>query len=241
VTTDLIPPAVPIADAAPRGGKRRGRRKTSLFARGEPNLWLVGGALAICLLMVVGLLALIFVQGFSTFWPSRVAQIRTPEGATILGEITRSDVYEPEEIAIQELPEATQARAREFLAAHDGQSRRRLVRTGNFELTGEHFEWVDDFQVVEETQPTWAVVLERQSWGRFYGTPSGFRIDGEVVATEPAAVWAKVEEHLPAVQRLWHEKKDIEKHDLGDLSYRREEARLERKRVELKHGKDSDA
>ena len=177
-----------MSDAA--APSRRKRRKTSLFARGEPFVWLVGGALVLCLVMVLGLLVLVFAQGVATFWPSRVVEIETVEGRRVVGEVTREETYAPGKEALDALPEATRVRALEFLERNEGESLRRLVRTGNFELTGEHFEWIDDFMVVEETEPEWAVLLERQSWGRFYGFPTAFRIDGQDVATEPEAVWA---------------------------------------------------
>jgi hypothetical protein len=31
-----------------------------------------------------------------------------------------------------------------------------LLRTGNFDLTGEHFRWVSDFEVAETMRPPWA-------------------------------------------------------------------------------------
>ncbi len=54
------------------------------------------------------------------------------------------------------------------------------MRTGNFELTGEHFRWVDDFRIAagDEERPEWAVLFERMTWGRFYGMPAGFVQDG---------------------------------------------------------------
>ena len=43
-------------------------------------------------------------------------------------------------------------------------------------------QWVDDFDIVDERLPDWAVVVERRAWGRFYGVPTQFLIDGNVVA-----------------------------------------------------------
>ncbi len=67
-----------------------------------------------------------------------------------------------------------------------------------------------------------------------------FRIDGEDVATEPAAVWQKVEEHLPDVRELRHEKNELESEDLGRPERRARGGPPRRSRAaELKHGKDS--
>ncbi|MEZ6120685.1 MAG: ABC transporter permease subunit [Pirellulaceae bacterium] len=56
------------------------------------------------------------------------------------------------------------------------QASRQLIRTGNFDLTNQHFDWVTDFQIRENgvSYPEDAVVLERVAWGRFYGRPKAF-------------------------------------------------------------------
>ncbi len=80
------------------------------------------------------------------------------------------------------------------MAAGDGRLRRRLVRTGNFELTGEHFHWVEDFALAPggETRPPWAFVFERTSWGRFYGVPESYRDGDRLLAEGPEAVWRRL-------------------------------------------------
>ena len=43
-------------------------------------------------------------------------------------------------------------------------------------------------------------MLERVEWGNFYGTPDAFLVDGQVVATDPAEVWARFQEQSGAVR-----------------------------------------
>ena len=71
-----------------RGGTRRwrtSRRTTALSAHGEPWLWLCGGALALALAMIVGLVALILARGFGTFWPAELVRGERRGAAPILG------------------------------------------------------------------------------------------------------------------------------------------------------------
>ena len=76
--------------AAKKAWKRsRARSKSSIFAAGEPMVWLTGGSLAICALMVAGLLALVFWKGAITFWPQPVIKVETPDGRIYMGEVTR--------------------------------------------------------------------------------------------------------------------------------------------------------
>lgn len=120
---------------------------------------------------------------------------------------------------------------------------RRLVRTGNYELTNEHFNWVSDFEILPDgqSQPPWALVLERLTWGRFYGEPQALLIDGQEAATQPDAVWASFLEHHPRVRARWRERRQLEIVDTGEVNRALEAARLELRDVELREGKNSAA
>ena len=50
------------------------------LARGEHLIWLTGSALGICLLMILGLLAVILSNGLGIFWPSRIEQLTLKDG-----------------------------------------------------------------------------------------------------------------------------------------------------------------
>ena len=83
------------------------------------------------------------------------------------------------------------------------------------------------------------MLLERLAWGRFYGTPKQLVVDGEVVADEPAAVWAGFEKYHPDVRARWRERRRLETADTGDVNRQLEAARLALRKVELDFGKDS--
>jgi len=151
----------------------RGRSRTSLFASGEPLLWLTGGALAICFVMVLGLLSLVLWRGLTTFWPQELVLVEAYDGP-YMGEFTRYDSYKPSANVLAGLPENVQQIAREQLEVTDGWAQRRLVRTGNFRITQTHFHWVSDYEIEEITTPEWSTLMERLEWGRFYGFPEAF-------------------------------------------------------------------
>ena len=160
--------------AAPR--RRSGRDSAALLAHGEPAVWLMGGGLVLALAMIVGLLVFVLYQGVATLWPRPVERIALRDGSVHMGEVARDDRYRPADHVLAALPEDTAAAARAALAAADGWAHRRLLRTGNYELTGEHFQWISDYQIAAEDRPPWAVVLERMTWGRFYGEPVAFHV-----------------------------------------------------------------
>jgi phosphate transport system permease protein len=215
------------------------RRATSLYAHGEPMVWLAGGALALALFMIVGLLALVVWNGASTFWPARLLELETGAGRAILGEMTTEESYKPEPSAFEHLPSGAIAAARTAVAARGGTDRRRMLRIGNFEITGVHFKWVSDFEVRSESYPEWALSVERSAWGRFYGFPKAFVRDGTTVATDPARIWELyLAEHGAAEDRC-AARRELETSGVGEVNREIEALRLDLRGLELAHGKDS--
>jgi phosphate transport system permease protein len=204
-----------------RRAPRRPQGGTSLLAQGESMLWIMGGALAVSLVMIVGLLMLVGYQGATTFWPAPLTQVRTNDGRTLLGEVTRDETYVPEG------------------SADGAEVRRRLLRTGNFELTGTHFEWVDETAVAEESRPRWGVVLERRAWGRFYGMPVEFRVDDTPVATTPEAAWSEFTSLHGEITDRFERRYHLQRVEFGEINARTERSRLSVRRAELEHGADS--
>ncbi len=58
-----------------------------LWTSGEPFVWLTGGALAISLLMVAGLIGLILYNGLGFFWPAAVVQVTLKDGKVLTGPV----------------------------------------------------------------------------------------------------------------------------------------------------------
>jgi phosphate transport system permease protein len=224
------------------------RRRTSdpqqsVRARGEPMLWLCGGALALCLLMVLGLLAFVASKGLATFWPTPAVQLRLADGTVRLGEVTRRSSFTPSPEQLARLDADERQLAVPFLQSHGGVSERRLIRTGH---TGDHFFWVPDYLVVEQTAPEWALVVERQgtldreSWGRSYGFPTALLLDGQPVTDSPAATLSRFRAEHALSRDRHHRIESIRRHELGALSSREEAARLHVRKMELRHGKGSE-
>ena len=190
----------PRTDDRPDPAPRRPRRKKAnpLLARGEPLLWLTGGGLWLSVLMIIGLLGLVLYNGFTTFWPQEVVRVQMVDdpalgaasGAVYMGEYTRDEEFTVTGRQYKEFGPVNRDRLRgripggehvaeadreRFDAAVDDNllipAHRRLMRTGNFELTNTHFHWIEDYAVADSGTPEWAVLVERMTWGRFYGTP----------------------------------------------------------------------
>lgn len=234
------------ATITPRPGKkpvtkrrRTPRRAASLQSHGEPMVWLTGGALAVALAMIVGLLAWILSQGTRTFWPGDVTRIETVAGKIVQGEVSVDETYRPGPEVFDRLPAERAATVRAAVESRGGEERRRMLRTGNFDVTGTHYTWVNDFDVASETRPAWAVVVERMAWGRFYGSPVAFRVGDEVVARTPEDAWSKFREYHDTCRARFEERRELETHAVGRVNAELEKERLALRSVELEHGADS--
>jgi ABC-type phosphate transport system permease subunit len=195
MSVPTLPGMAPATTVAKPRRTRRARQANSLLAQGEPSIWLTGGALAVALLMIGGLLLLVVIQGGATFWPRPLVEIRTVAGKTYLGEVTRQESYQPAAEVFDALPEEVRDKARQDVANSGGSVRRRLLRIGNRELTGINHIWISDFEVAEESGPEWGLVIERLAWGNFYGTPAAFLVDGKTVASTPEDVWSEFNQY----------------------------------------------
>jgi ABC-type phosphate transport system permease subunit/ABC-type phosphate transport system auxiliary subunit len=334
------PAAVPVAMAnRPQRRPRRYSQARSMFAHGEPLVWLTGGALVLAMAMILALLALVITLGLATFWPGPLVEVKLRDGRVLLGEVFRQDHFqlnadtllaEPSEVQqsvveqlvqdagdlsglarqlgrkldrlqaesddvqarleqaqakvarldrgrvqpegpfdrsemirrdslaervqkargklaalkqraaaltserqsaeqagdyYQQLPHVDaaailQAEPRLRLAGVDAlislaqqadenstRVRRRMLRTGNFELTNEHFNWVADYQILPEgeSRPGRATLVERTAWGRFYGQPRALTVkhsrqisSDETELATLVDFWQQHEARLPA-------------------------------------------
>jgi len=194
---------------------------SSLAAHGEPLVWLTGGALALAIAMISGLLAFIVVRGAATFWPVPLVELELADGRRVLGEVS----------------------GRETIAAVDGQPAvsRTLLKTATFEITGNHYEWFDDSRVARTTRPAWATAVERLEGGRFHGVPVRLVRGGETVAAGPERAWQEFERLQPAVRRRVREIMRIDRHDRGVLQRQLRAARLGVVQADLQAGRDSAA
>ena len=174
ITTDEIRPVdEPKADAALK------RNITiPLKARGEPALWALGGALSVGIVMVLGFLLLVFWNGFTTFIPKPVAAVTLKSGELVAGEPSRTELYKLAPEAVKALPPADAAK----IAARGGYEQRTLYRTGNYDLSGYDFKWVDARDVARVDYPADIVFVERLEWGAFVGRIKAAVIGGKTVA-----------------------------------------------------------
>jgi phosphate transport system permease protein len=183
---------------------------SKLWKSGEPFIWLTGGALAVALLMVAGLVALILYSGLGFFWPSNVLRATLTDGTTISGQLAER--------------EPVPGRAGEY---------RIKMKVGNRDIYGADFRWVDESQITRREYPADVALIERTEWGALIGTIKELRDGGRTLASG-AEAWAEVERRLPEVTRVRREIRRIETREIGGINYQQEQVRLGLKGLELK-------
>lgn len=220
--------------------RRSGALRTSQLAYGQPWVWLFGGTLVICLVMILGLLFIILRYGLPTFWPKPVVAITSLAGGKVMGELVRSDRFIPGKEVVEKLPAALQASARQYIEQHDGNAERELIKIGNFELTQTHHVWISDFEVASREYPAWAILLERsENQSRFYGLLQQFLTDGKPTADSPESAWASYQEHHAAIRAMVHQSEHLQKHAIGLLNSKIKAADTNAREQEIRFGKES--
>ena len=205
--------------------------------RGTPWVWLNAGAVAISILMVVGLLALLTVRGMSHFWPRDVMQANyTPPTSSgellstqVIGEFVESEMVLSAQIASSGIP----------VDEAQGFYERQLLKLGNRDLTGADFTWVLRDFVHDVEYPENVVALERREWGNFYGHLSAIKEDSNLIsfsgdaAAIESARWNDFNERLERALDIREDIYVIENQEIGQINYAMERLRLRERRLEL--------
>ncbi len=200
------------------------------FKSGTPWIWLNAGAVSISLVMVVGLLVMIAVNGLGHFWPQAVLEFDHRESANgepqrVIGEISRSETMTATAMreAGYEVPED-----QDVVVRH-------LIKRGNRDVTGRDFVWYVEDSMENWRYPDDILVLERTTWGDFYGYLREFRRDGEVVG-EGAAAREEMERRLPLSLAAVREIQRIERFEIGNVNFQLEALRLQRRALDRNPG-----
>ena len=231
------PETAEVAETEKSPPGRTGLRASIDFkARGEPFVWVMGGALALGVLMIIGFLALVLWNGIVTFYPGPVEVVTLKNGKKIAGEPFRSESFRPSEEQLKGVdPESRRA-----IRVADGFASRTLYRIGNFDIYNEDFKWAVAHQVAKTETPPGIFFVERREWGPFIGFIKSLTLDGRRVPGEKVSLDALYAAHDEAVDRR-EAVRSIEVDEIGAINYYIEEDRLALRRTELDYGKKSAA
>jgi phosphate transport system permease protein len=205
-----------------------------ISAVGEPWLWGLGGALALGIILVAGFLAMIFWNGAATFWPKPIHRVTLADQSVVAGEPTRSSVYRVSDAIRMQLGEAANA----MIEANEGFARRVLYRSANFDLYGDDFRWVSEYEVERIESPPDFFLLERQEWGPFVGRILKVQVGGEEIPADRLS-YGQLRRYQGQARERFLEIRRIEQKEIGAVNYHIERQRLELRKIQLRHGTES--
>ncbi|MCE5981882.1 phosphate ABC transporter permease PstA [Pseudomonas wadenswilerensis] len=186
-----------------------------------------GGAVAIAVIMTIGLLAVIAVRGLGHFWPADLLQAsyNVPGQANhiVVGEVVQKEEVPRARLKGAGLPVPDEGP--EFMT-------RELIKVGNRDLNGSDFTWVVGEWLTDQQKPVELIALERREWGNFYGYLVSVKENGKVVA-EGQAAWNELQNRLKRADKLAGELQKLEKKDIGAINYGLERLRLQTRKLEL--------
>lgn len=205
--------------------------------RGTPWVWLNAGAVAISIVMVIGLLILLTVRGMSHFWPRDVLSANyappttsgEPLRTQVIGEFVESEMVLAAQIASSGIPVDE---SQDFYE-------RQLLKLGNRDLTGADFTWALSDFVADVEYPADVVAMERREWGNFYGFLLDIHENGEQVSFSGASAdiaadrWAEFDARLIRALDIRDDIYVIENQEIGQINYAMERLRLRERRLEL--------
>lgn len=177
-------------------------KKTSA-PRGEPFVWFTGLGLTLSLLMVAGLLAVILGNGFSVFWPNRVALFTLREGASVPGV---GGVFAAETASTRLRRDA------------DG-AKERLLFLGNKDVYGQAFSYVPESSVARMEYPADLLEAERTEYGNAIFTPGELRpASGPALAASDPAFAGRLDALLTAGAERRARLLEIERDRMGRIN-----------------------
>jgi phosphate transport system permease protein len=187
------------------------------FAQGEHLIWLTGSALALCLLMIAGLLAVVLYNGASYFWPHSLTQADVKGDGKILGVLIRTEDF------------------RKFTGTDHTpvELTRSQFKVGNRDLAGVDFRWMEHQDLTNYTKPPDAITLEREEYGDFYGYLEAIKENDTVVA-RGAEAWPLLLTKQPLARASAKKRLHIQRDEIGDVNHTMQAATIRIRRAERK-------
>lgn len=172
---------------------------------GESFVWLCAMGLALGVIMVIGLIIVIILNGFSTFWPAQVAELTT----------------KGEEAQVQGVNKVTGV-VRKVQTIATGDKRGQVewqLQINNREHWDISFKFLDEKDIVSKTYPKEIIRVERYTSGPGLGYPVKLVLkDGSEIAYGTEEFDSKLDEIYQKRQKLRHEIHDLEVYTIGGIA-----------------------
>jgi phosphate transport system permease protein len=206
----------------------------SWFKSGTPWIWLNAAAVSACLIMIIGVLGLIVVRGIGHFWPAQVTRFSYQEDDgrlhTIFGEIIDTSITPA---LVAKVSGYKMADNEEALVQYQ-------IKTGNRDITGADFRWLQERNIKRQDLPADLMVVERREWGNFYGQLVAVKENGTKIVSD-GQTWPIAQTKIDEALSIYDDIAHLEKKEIGAINYSLEQLRLKGRKLELKNQLDETA
>ena len=197
---------------------------------GSPFIWLNAGAVAISIIMVLGLIGFIAAKGLVHFWPGAIveANYTLPGNSTtsIMGQISDTEMVGREQLEAIGLKTPN----------NSDEAQRLLLKVGNRDVYGGDFRWVLAHHLSEKNHPEKAMAIERREWGNFYGYLDKVYEGHDQVADanqDSDKAWQQFQTLITRALDIHENIMDIQKSEIGSINHQIERLRLKERGLEL--------
>ncbi|HKM16239.1 MAG TPA: phosphate ABC transporter permease PstA [Marinospirillum sp.] len=198
---------------------------------GSPWIWLSASAVAISVVLVLGLLGIIASRGLVHFWPATLQEYTYTQAQDLKIQVLGEQVQR-EQVTAEQIRNSG-------IAVPEGMELlgRQLIKVGNREVYGSDFRWALENQLSNLDYPTYATSFERYEQGNFYGFILSIKENGQITAQQEKGsnqLWASVIERIQQTDLIHTKIKALEKGEIGAINYKLEQLRLDERRLVLK-------
>lgn len=183
---------------------------------GEPFVWVTSVGLSLGVLMVVGLLALILINGAKVFWPARIAQvtIKAESPFDFQGrKVFAGAAVKTQDRILQNLPDREAANR---AGVHPQETQ---YYVGNKDAYGINFYYLDQAAVARTELPRDLALMERMEYGDAIGYFVALkRKDGTMLRASDTAFLPALSAASHEVDQLRTELRRIEKTEIGKVN-----------------------
>ncbi|MCX7866481.1 MAG: phosphate ABC transporter permease PstA [Limisphaera sp.] len=189
----------------------RGPWQERVRAPGEPWVWFTAVGLTVGLVMILGLLGLVLVQGLKAFWPRRVVEI-TLKADT-------SPQFRGSRVLAGERVLERRKRHPAVEVAGPSEDREWQLFLGNKDVYGQAFRFVDVADVERVRMPSGLLRLERTEYGPLLAYPVALESPGaEPLPAEHPAFLATLQQRIEEAHQRRGEIRRLEKKEIGELN-----------------------
>ncbi len=171
----------------------------TFWKRGDSYVLIAGSGLIFSLAMVLIMLGIILFKGMGFFWPKNLSEFQLKNGTHYIGEIweTKKDKLTNSDGSVNLVNEVK-------------------IKTGNRDLYGFDFKWIEQNEIRKTTEPKEAVTFERWEYGNFYGFIKSVSILGQKYNFKEPELIKKANAALKITSENREKEKELES-EINDL------------------------